>query len=128
MLCYCNSKNEFQNCCERIIKKVHHANSPEQLMRSRYTAFALKNFDYLLATHDPKTKADFDLKSNQSWANSVEFTKLEIIKSTADQNKGTVEFKAYYTEIQSKKNFIHHELSQFRKENNIWYFVSGENP
>lgn len=128
MLCYCHSNKEYEDCCQPIIIKKKNAHTPEELMRSRYTSFILKNFDHLLATHDPKTKNEFDLKANQTWANTVQFTKLEIIKSKEAENQGIVEFKAYYTDLKTKQNQVHHELSQFRKENGHWYFSSGTTP
>ena len=39
-LCPCGSGKEYGECCEPIIKGTALAQSPEALMRSRYTAYA----------------------------------------------------------------------------------------
>jgi SEC-C motif-containing protein len=59
-----------------------------------------------------------------AWANSVKWTKLEIIsKSTGgkDDQEGTVEFKAHFKE-KGKKTFIH-ENSKFVRENGHWSYL-----
>jgi SEC-C motif-containing protein len=126
MPCYCHSKKEFENCCQPLLANKMFALNAEALMRSRFTAFVLKDFEYLLKTHDPKTINEFDLQSNQAWASSVDFTKLEVLSAKESGNQAVVEFNAYFTEKNSGKSFVHHEMSDFRKENKLWYFVGGQ--
>ena len=123
--CPCGSDKNFQSCCEPLIDGQGIADSPESLMRSRYVAFSLKKIDYIFATLDPQARSDFDRKTNQDWAESSAFTKLEIIKATNEGNKGTVEFKAHYQSADGQAN-IHHEFSKFRKQNGVWYFREGK--
>ncbi|MGL5046562.1 MAG: YchJ family protein, partial [Shewanella sp.] len=55
--CPCGSRISYQKCCAPLHIHVDSgeviARTPEQLMRSRYCAFVLKNFDYILKTHHP---------------------------------------------------------------------------
>ena len=94
-------------------------------MRSRFTAFAVKNMDYIYDTTDPQERHDFDVEGNRAWAKDFTFTKLEILKSSEDGNKGFVEFKAHY-EAKDLPSKIHHEQSKFRKQKGIWYFKDGK--
>ena len=92
--------------------------------RSRYSAFVLKNIEYLLETIDPDFREEFDLAANQAWADEAEFTGLKILKKSQDENHGIVEFQAEF--IHKGNKYIHHEISHFRKIKDRWYFSSGE--
>ena len=48
--CYCGLTSAFELCCKPILKGLKKATTAEQLMRSRYTAFATHAADYLVAT------------------------------------------------------------------------------
>lgn len=120
--CYCLSSKSYADCCQPYLEGEI-APTPEALMRSRYTAYCLKNFEYLQETTDPQ--ADVNHLANQEWALSVEFLKLEILRAEIDKNKGTVEFKATFKEIGKEEIHVHHELSKFRKQGGVWYFRDG---
>jgi SEC-C motif-containing protein len=124
--CYCGSSLSFEQCCQPYLNKESGAGSPETLMRSRYTAFVLKNMDYLIETQDPQTRQDFDIKLNREWAESVVFQKLEILRSEESGTKGLVEFKATFEDLKTKQTTVHHEISKFRKQAGVWYFREGK--
>jgi SEC-C motif-containing protein len=124
MLCPCGSSKELKQCCELIIEGKKAASSPEELMRSRYTAFATHKFEYLVQTTDPQTRMQMDMKANEEWARSSKFSKLEILNSSEDGNKGLVEFKATYQTGEEPQQ-VHHEFSKFRKQAGVWYFREG---
>ncbi len=93
-------------------------------MRSRYSAFAVKNLDYIFETTDPQARSDFDLPSTKEWAEQSRFVKLEVLNSTEDGNKGMVEFKAHFYDKENNLH-IHHEHSKFRKQSGVWFFRDG---
>lgn len=93
-------------------------------MRSRYSAFVKNNMEYLQETTDPQTLLDIDEEANKEWAEVAKFQKLEILNSEEKGTKGIVEFKAYYAV--DGEDFIHHEISTFRKQAGRWYFKSGK--
>ena len=97
-------------------------------MRSRYCAFVEKKFQYLEDTTDSQALGEVDHAGNAQWAQSVNFDRLEILNSSMDGNKGRVEFKAFYIIVADpeKKLQMHHEVSQFRKKGDKWYFRSGK--
>ena len=117
MKCPCNPNNLYVDCCKKAHQNIYAATSPEILMRSRYSAFVLANIDYLQKSHHSLTRpSKLEKKEIETWTKSVEWIKLEVLKTT----ENTVEFKAYFYENNSL-NMIH-ENSFFEKENNHWVY------
>ena len=123
--CPCCSSRPFASCCEPLLRGEVAAPSPEALMRSRYAAYATRNFDYVIGTTDPQRRFDFDEKSSREWMDTSTFTGLEVLRASEDGNKGLVEFKAAYTGADGKP-VVHHEISKFRKQAGVWYFREGK--
>jgi SEC-C motif-containing protein len=121
--CFCCSNQSFAECCEPLLKGEKEAATPEALMRSRYSAFCTKNLDYVVETTDPQARHDMDKESTRAWMNDAQFSKLEVLASLSEGNKGSVEFKAYYR--MNDQDHIHHEFSKFRKQSGVWYFRDG---
>lgn len=125
--CPCGSGKCFQECCEPIIQSKREAETCEELMRSRYTAFTLANIDYLMRSHHSSTRPVKDRKNIQKWAASVQWMGLVIIHTkagSAADDLGYVEFRALFLE-NGKMDEIH-EKSLFERENGKWVYVSGE--
>ncbi len=127
MKCSCNSNLEFSVCCEPLLKSKKKAETAEQLMRSRYSAYVNADINYILNTHHKSTRPTKDRKNILNWTKSVQWVKLEIIKTEKgmqNDNVGYVEFKAFFME-KGKLECIH-ENSRFIKENGLWFYISGE--
>lgn len=122
--CPCGSGTPYQNCCGPFHTGEAQAPTAEKLMRSRYSAFVKKEYDYLEETLDPQTALDFDHEGNRAWAERMDLNKLEILRSEENGNKAVVEFKAYHREDGEER--IHHEVSKFRKQAGVWYFREGK--
>ena len=123
MQCPCGSEKEFSKCCEPYLLGEKAAPTAEALMRSRYSAFVTKNYQYIEDTVDPQTTNEFNHPSNREWAEQSEFQRLEILSAEEIKNKATVEFKAYFH--QNGEDHVHHEVSKFRQQAGIWYFRDG---
>jgi SEC-C motif-containing protein len=108
----------YAECCEPKISGKEDASTPEQLMRSRYTAYATGAIDYLVRTTHPKTRNRFSRKDIENWSKSNRWIKLEVIQASGDQ----VEFKAYYAQGLAPVQ-IHLEHSKFRQEKGKWYYL-----
>ncbi|MCB9073188.1 MAG: YchJ family protein [Bdellovibrionaceae bacterium] len=119
MQCYCGSHKEFANCCEPYLNQTQWPETPETLMRSRYSAYVTGNIKYLKQTLLPHDRAQFQESDTQDWAKS-EWLGLKIIET----NGNTVEFVASYKK--NGKKFEHHEISKFKKIDGRWYFSSGD--
>lgn len=124
MKCYCNNNKSYKACCEVFHLNNGKTETAEQLMRSRYSAFVLANGDYLMQTHHISTRPISEKKAIVKWAKSVEWIKLEILKTTeglSNNEDGTVTFNAYFYDNGTID--IIHEKSAFIKENNSWYYL-----
>lgn len=117
--CYCGSGLPYESCCDLLISNEYTAKSPEQLMRSRYSAFATGNTKYLLKTSSQNLLEHITEEDLQETCNQFCFIKLEVIKA----NDSQVEFKAYML-IDNQLHCLH-ECSDFIKEKNEWKYDRG---
>ena len=124
MSCHCGKPESYEKCCGPIHSGEVLAKSSEDLMRARYSAFCVKDIDFLAESLDPQNRSDFSRTDTETWANNATFTGLEIIKSSDNGNKGQVEFKAHYTI--GADAYVHHELSVFRNQAGEWFYKSGK--
>ncbi|MDA3926431.1 MAG: YchJ family protein [Kiritimatiellae bacterium] len=125
--CPCGSKLDFDQCCEPFLLDIKKPKTATQLMRSRYTAYAMGTVEFLFKTSSPKVKKEFDADSSRKWAESAKWTGIEVIKEiegTAKDSKGTVEFIAHYTV--NETDFNHHERADFAKIDGEWMFMDGK--
>ena len=97
-------------------------------MRSRYTAFVIKNADYLIKTWHPSCDAaDFRQEIEAGFANTV-WLGLTVFEAAPgrDANEGYVSFVARFSE-QNKPGAII-ERSRFLKDSGQWYYIDGTRP
>lgn len=128
MKCYCSSGKEFAKCCQPFLEEKAKPQTAEELMRSRFSAYAASQVEYLLRSTHPSTRKSHNAEDIENWAQTNAWEKLEIIAKSAGEAKdkgGTVEFKAYFTDANGNPQ-IHHENSNFRKELGKWFFVDGK--
>lgn len=124
--CPCGSQQTYERCCELFIEKKQSPHTPEQLMRSRYTAYSQANIDYIKNTMKGKQLIGFDELESKKWAQEVTWLSLKVINSYLETpEKGFVEFSVCLMEGNQLKTI--HELSEFHLENNVWLYVDGEN-
>ena len=80
-LCPCQSSLSYEDCCGRFPSGNLFPETAEQLMRSRYSAFVLKNIPYIVQTTVPSQQTLLDEKALQDWANETQWLGLEIVKA-----------------------------------------------
>lgn len=119
--CYCGSNIPFGECCSLYINGIQKAPSAVALMRSRYTAYVIQNADYLIATTHLSTRKLFSKEEILTWSQENKWLRLEVLAST----ETTVTFKAYFLDSEMKAQ-MHHEHSTFKREGDVWYYVTGE--
>ena len=125
--CPCGSNKKLDDCCGIIINGAP-AKTALALMRSRYTAYCLSEAQYLIDTTHSKHRAAYEIHGIKEWAQENTWTKLEIVSvehGSVSDTQGIVEFKAYFTDVKGKKQ-IHHERSNFLKEDGRWYYLDGK--
>jgi SEC-C motif-containing protein len=132
-VCPCRSldqnKMNFENCCGPYVEGKKKAPTAESLMRSRYSAYAVKNIGYIDQTQVTVDNEVFNKEEALKWAESSEWMGLEIKKTTkgeANDNTGTVEFVAHYKDKASGTELHHHETSLFQKREGQWFFREGQ--
>lgn len=119
--CFCDTGLLFENCCRLYLNDNQKAPSALTLMRSRYSAYATHNADYLMETTYISERKYYSKTEILRWAVSNKWQKLEILSST----ENTVEFKAYFLDSDNKSQ-VHYEFSTFKFENGAWYYLDGK--
>lgn len=124
-LCPCGSGVCYQKCCAPYLegKKVV-TDTPVNVLRTRFTAYAKANGEYILSSwhrdYRPKQKA----KYLSLEAKSCKFTKLEIIKTNINNDIAEIE---YIARFRQGTNFGYmHELANFKMVNGQWFYTDGQ--
>jgi SEC-C motif-containing protein len=97
------------------------ARTAEQLMRSRYAAYAGRDAAYLLATWHPRTRPhSLDLDPVLQWRRLEVLTRQD--GAEGDQH-GVVEFRAHLRQGGVASHL--HERSRFTRRGGRWFYVDG---
>ncbi|MFQ6391920.1 YchJ family protein [Nocardia sp. KC 131] len=119
--CPCRRGEPFEQCCGPVLAGERAAATAEALMRSRYTAFATGDVDYLRRSWHPSTRpVELELDPGQRWLF------LEIVRTERGgpfDDIGVVEFIAHYRADDVRGSL--HEVSRFRRENGAWVYLDG---
>lgn len=126
--CRCDSGRKAKGCCLPALAGTP-ALTPEALMRSRYTAYAVGNIAYVMRTTDPAgPKANPDA---QTWAaevrqfsENVSFDGLEVRAASASGDTGEVTFFATLAHAGTDVSFG--ERSRFVRRDGQWLYVDGD--
>lgn len=121
--CPCLSGDTYGACCGRYHSGAATAPTAEALMRSRYSAFAVGDDAYLLATWAPQTRPDSAGPGDEQWR------RLDIHRTERGgpfDTTGVVEFTAYYRYPATGERGSLHETSRFVREDGRWYYVDGD--
>lgn len=126
--CPCGSQKKFKKCC----RTYHFGENPSNaldLMKSRYSAYAANDSNYIIKTTHRDNK-DYT-KDTQSWKESIhdffdhtEFKNLEILEFVDGEEVAFVTFRA--TLFQGAIDVSFTEKSKFVKANDLWLYHSGE--
>jgi SEC-C motif-containing protein len=122
--CICGSNKNFEKCCAPFLTGSRWAKTPEQLMRSRYSAYALGGYgDYLLQSWFPATAKGLTAESLSQ--RSCDWIELQILHKSQKGDQGTVEFNAWFHNDKGDKEVLH-EKSVFQRIDGLWLYVGGE--
>ncbi len=119
-----------------LLQGVKTASTPEQLMRSRFSAFCEGDVRYLLETHHASTREPNSASDLSRSVSATRWLSLKVISSAQQGSTGHVEFVAFYTptsaigELNSTLQWQDvtqmHERSRFVLEDGRWFYVDGE--
>ncbi len=124
--CPCGSGSSAAECCAPIISGEKLAETAEQLMRARYSAYVGVNIEFIFNTTHPDHRHNYDHQGTRAWAENSDWQGLEIIatdKGGKTDQRGEVEFIARFSEKGVARQ--HHEAARFIKEKECWYFTEG---
>ena len=129
-LCLCGSGQLYQTCCQPY-HQGHLPPTPEAVMRSRYSAYALGNVRYIIDTthadspYAQKNKSQW-IKSLKEYTDRTTFVGLLVQETSIedDGKTGYVVFSAVL--LQDGKNASFSEKSRFFLVNNRWLYVDGD--
>ncbi len=124
--CPCHSGKQYNECCGPFIEGKSLPQTPEQLMRSRYSAYTVFNIDYIGRTMRGPALKDFNKRETENWARQIEWQGLEILKTGMKDHDGFVEFIANYSNSGTAEQI--HELSEFHRKDGKWYYIDGKDP
>ena len=126
--CPCCSGKSYGECCRKFVVGKSLPKIPLELMRSRYTAYVLKDINYIEKTASGKALETMDKQATvRDRFDCCEWTKLEIIdvsEVTSNSITGIVEFKAHYSQ-NGITACILHERSKFQRIDSKWFYISG---
>jgi SEC-C motif domain protein len=120
--CPCHSGKSFNDCCGPLISGELLPDSAEALMRSRYTAFTLRDESYLLASWHQSTRPagiDFDAEAAPKW---IGLQVRQHVQTGAES--AIVEFVARYRV--GGRAYRLHETSRFVRTHGRWQYLEGE--
>ena len=95
-------------------------------MRSRYTAYATGNADYLFKTHHPSQRTfeeRFELAKTIKKTRWLRLSVLQTQQGQPGNSSGVVEFMAVYADPEPSQL---HERSNFVQQNGRWFYTDGE--
>lgn len=126
--CPCGSDMKYKKCCQ-LFHKGKIADTSLELMKSRYSAYVLKDVKYIIKTTDinnPDYTPEFDVWANDltHFCNQSQFNKLEIIEVINGNEESYVKFYVNVLIQGNDQSFT--EKSKFVKRKGIWYYHSAE--
>ncbi len=126
MTCPCGSQLPYEQCCQAIHFDPKNAQKPEQLMRARYSAHALKLIDFIVQTYHPSVHAEQHRQAIEDTA-QLNWLSLTVIDAPSPtESEGFVEFDAQYEENNKAESL--HERSRFLFEKDQWFYIDGQYP
>lgn len=123
--CPCGSGKSFSECCEPFLALKEKPKSVRQLVRARYSAYALgagRHREFLIRTWHPATAKTINLADLTN--DRLTWKGLEILRAEQKGDYGRVEFKATFCDGEDPDQ-IHHELALFHRIKGMWLYLEG---
>lgn len=125
--CPCGSSKKYKKCCQ-LFHKGKRPLTALELMKSRYSAYAVSNYKYII---DTTHKENSEYTNNtKNWEESIldfckncDFKSLDIVDFVNGETESFVTFKVTILCYESDNSFS--EKSRFLKENGRWLYHSG---
>jgi SEC-C motif domain protein len=132
--CPCGSGLKFKKCCGLALDGSLWPQTPEALMRSRYSAYVTGNAEHLFRTTHPENEAVAGVTRERfkdetiRYCQHVDFEQLEVLgtEPTDEQGSAAVTFTAHYKLGANRDSFT--ERSEFVQVDGRWLYFRGAAP
>ena len=141
--CFCGSHKNFSSCCQPFIEQKKTPKTPEQLMRSRFSAYAVGNGQYIYDTYAKSSQLSQSVKDINDWSKACTWIALQIysinnnnviISESAEQY---IEFSAFYIEdnilyeLRENSRFVLENIKlenvpKSIQQNLRWRYIDGD--
>ncbi|MDF3281116.1 YchJ family metal-binding protein [Gordonia sp. N1V] len=120
--CPCTSGLVFDDCCRPILTGHKRAVTAESLVRTRFCAHVVRDYDYLLQTWHPVTRpVTLDLPARRFWY----WLDIDaVIDGGPHDDTGSVAYTAYRRD--SREHASISELAHLERYHGWWVYRSGE--
>jgi SEC-C motif domain protein len=116
--CPCGSGETYDGCCGPIVRNERPADTAEELMRSRYSAYALDDVDHIFRTWHPATRPDDLTRLPRLDWRRLEI--LDVVDGGPGDAEGVVDFRAEHADGELQ------ERSRFVRRAGRWVYLDGE--
>lgn len=124
--CPCTSKKPYDRCCGPFHGGMAYPDTAEQLMRSRFSAYALGKVDYLIATRPEAKRAEENREELIQYCKSVSCVGLRIVSKELGGKADEAGLITFHASLQTNgRRNLHIETSSFARENGKWVYVDG---
>lgn len=124
--CPCTSKKPYDHCCGPFHAGTAAPETAEQLMRSRFSAYALGKVDYLIATRAEAKRGEENRDELANYCKSVSCVSLKITRKEKGGKEDDSGIVAFHASLQaSGRRSLHSETSSFVRESGRWVYVDG---
>jgi SEC-C motif domain protein len=123
---YCGSQKNYKDCCQPFLTGASKPETPEQLMRSRYSAFCVKDIKYLLSTQHPSRWQANARDLLTKTRHDAQWFGLKILKTETDPDDPHIVFVEFAAFYKKPENGQLHERSKFIHQAGNWYYLDGE--
>jgi SEC-C motif-containing protein len=124
--CPCTSKKTYDRCCGPFHAGTAAPETAEQLMRSRYSAYALGKVDYLIGTRPEAKRAEESREELATYCKAVSCVGLKIVAKDKGGKEDATGVVTFHASLQTNgRRSLHIETSTFARENGRWVYVDG---
>lgn len=124
--CPCGSGRAFDECCGPFLSGATAAPTPEALMRSRYTAYAVSDDAYVLATWDEATRPAVLFEEGEARPKWILLRVTDAKPVAEGADTGEVTFTATARTSQGAMRLS--ERSLFQRKDGRWVYVRALEP
>lgn len=142
MNCFCGQSVSYHQCCQPLHAGQRAAQTAEQLMRSRFSAYVLQLVGYIANTYFPQQQSAQALAEIREFAESARFISLQVMScgdrpavSAAQfpplpKNSTTTSAECSYVHFKvqffiADKLHLLEEHSRFLRIDGLWFYIDG---